>query len=90
MNAHYVIGLDYGTDSVRAILLDAVTAEEVSSSVFYYPRWADGKYCDPSRNQFRQHPMDSLDGLKQTIPNILAAGPKGCEKQVAAISIDTT
>jgi L-ribulokinase len=90
MNAHYVIGLDFGTDSVRAVLIDTTIAEEVSSDVFYYPRWAEGKYCDPTRNQFRQHPLDYLDGLKQTILNTLADGPKDCAKQVAAISVDTT
>ena len=90
MNAHYVIGLDFGTDSVRAVLIDTAAAEEVSSNVFYYPRRAEGKYCDPTYNQFRQHPMDYLDGLKQTILNTLADGPKDCAKQVAAISVDTT
>lgn len=90
MHPNYVIGLDYGTDSVRAVLIDTKTGGEVATDVFYYPRWAKGKYCDPARNQFRQHPLDYLEGLKQTIFNTLAKGPEGCAKQIAAISIDTT
>ncbi len=39
MDAAYVIGVDYGTDSVRSVLIDAYTGKEISSSVFYYPRW---------------------------------------------------
>ena len=51
----YVIGIDYGTDSVRSILVDASNGEEISNSVFYYPRWNEGKYCDAVKNQFRQN-----------------------------------
>ncbi len=90
MGNKYVIGLDYGTDSVRAVLIDSSNGDEVSSDVFYYPRWADQKYCDPVKNQFRQHPKDHLEGLEKTVKNTLTKGPKGCADQVAAISIDTT
>lgn len=90
MNGHYVIGLDYGTDSVRAVLIDTTTGKEAAADVFNYPRWAAGKYCDPTRNEFRQHPLDYLEGLTHTVRNCLASGPDGCANQVAAISIDTT
>ena len=43
----FVIGVDYGTDSVRSIIVNAENGEEVASVVFYYPRWRDGLYCDP-------------------------------------------
>lgn len=90
MSAKYVIGLDYGTDSVRAVVIDTAAGEEVAADVFHYPRWAAGKYCAPANNQFRQHPLDYLEGLRKTVRNALAKGPAGCAKQVAAISIDTT
>ncbi len=85
-----VIGLDYGTDSVRAVLIDAQNGRELSSDVFHYPRWAKGLYCDPAANRFRQHPLDYLEGLEQTIRNVLDKGPKSARDNVAAISVDTT
>ena len=90
MNYNYVIGLDYGTDSVRAVLLDSANGKELASSVFYYPRWADGKYCDAQQHQFRQHPLDYIEGLKSTIKDILVkAGPEAAQ-YVRGISVDTT
>ncbi len=86
----YVIGIDYGTDSVRAVLVDTASGAEVASDVFYYPRWAEGKYCDPAANQFRQHPLDHLEGLETTIKNTLAKAPAGSAEAVVAISVDTT
>src|SRR5580704_595533 len=55
--ASYVIGVDYGTDSVRSIIADTENGKEIASSVFYYPRWKDGLYSDVATNQFRQHPL---------------------------------
>lgn len=85
-----VIGVDYGTDSVRSILVNATTGAEVATSVFYYPRWRDGLYCDPAKNQFRQHPQDYVDGLVTTIKACLQQAGASTSKNVKAISIDTT
>ncbi|GAI88924.1 unnamed protein product, partial [marine sediment metagenome] len=49
----YVIGVDFGTDSVRSVIIDTSNGREISGSVFEYPRWKEGKYCDPAKNQFR-------------------------------------
>ena len=54
----YVIGVDFGTDSVRSIIVNAANGNEVAAAVFNYPRWKDGLYCDASINQFRQHPLE--------------------------------
>ena len=89
-NSAYVIGVDYGTDSVRSILVDALTGNEISTSVFYYPRWKEGKYCNPSINQFRQHPLDYLEGLEQTIKHCLAMAGENVAANVKGISVDTT
>jgi L-ribulokinase len=90
MNTAYVIGVDYGTDSVRSIIVNAANGDEVASDVFYYPRWKDQLYCDASINQFRQHPLDYIEGLEQTIKRcLLQAGPN-IAANIKAISIDTT
>lgn len=86
----YTIGVDYGTDSVRTLLVDAANGNEVSSSIFYYPRWKAGKYCIPLMNQFRQHPLDFIEGLEATILEVLEKAPSGVAENVIAISIDTT
>ncbi len=91
MNKSYVIGVDYGSDSVRSVLVDANSGEEVSLSVFYYPRWKKGAFCDASASQFRQHPLDYIEGLESTITECIAkAGGASIAKDVKAISVDTT
>lgn len=89
-NDRYVIGVDYGTDSVRAVLVNAANGNEVASSVFYYPRWKKGLYCDPAANQFRQHPLDYTEGLEAAIKECLNKAGKEISAGVKAISIDTT
>ncbi|MEA4976439.1 MAG: ribulokinase [Paludibacter sp.] len=88
-DVQYVIGIDYGSDSVRAILVNAANGEELAVSVFEYPRWKKGLYCNPAGNQFRQHPLDYLEGLEFTVREVLKQCP-GAAEQVKAISIDTT
>ncbi|MEO6637092.1 MAG: ribulokinase, partial [Ginsengibacter sp.] len=86
----YVIGVDYGTDSVRSIILDAANGDEIASSVFLYPRWKYGLYCEPGKSQFRQHPLDYVEGLESTIKDCLAKAGNEVAASVKAISIDTT
>ncbi len=86
----YVIGMDYGSDSVRALLVNVETGEEISSSVYHYERWNKGLYCDPANNQFRQHPLDYLVGLESTIKAVLANVPDVTAENVIGISVDTT
>lgn len=86
----YTLGVDYGTDSVRTILVDASNGDEIAGSVFYYPRWKAGKYCDPNNNRFRQHPLDYIEGIEATIKEVLSKAPAGVAENVVAISVDTT
>ncbi|KQR70932.1 ribulokinase [Pedobacter sp. Leaf176] len=89
--ANYVIGVDYGTDSVRSVLVDTANGKEIASSVFLYPRWQKGQYCKPSLNQFRQHPLDYIEGLTHTIKDCInKAGGESIAVLVKGISIDTT
>jgi len=89
-NAKYTIGIDYGTDSVRSLLVNTSSGEEISTSVYYYPRWREGKFCDPTKNQFRQHPGDYLEGLEQTIVGALEPVSGEVRNNIVAISVDTT
>jgi len=86
----YVIGVDYGTDSVRSILVNANNGEEIAAAVFYYPRWKEGKYCNATENQFRQHPLDYVEGLEHTIKSCLQKAGADIAGNVKAISVDTT
>lgn len=85
----YVIGLDYGSDSVRAVLVDVNTGKELASSVHWYQRWLEQKYCDASINQFRQHPLDHIEGLEHTIKTVVSE-TKIAADAVVGICIDTT
>jgi L-ribulokinase len=86
----YVIGLDYGTDSARAVVVNAETGEEMASSVKYYPRWMEGKYCVPTANQYRQHPQDYVDALEFTVKDALSKCPAGTAEKVVGMAFDTT
>lgn len=88
--AKYTIGLDYGTDSVRALIVNAFTGEAISDSVYYYPRWKEGLYCDSSINMFRQHPQDYLQGLEYSVSGALKKVPEGVAANIVGITVDTT
>ena len=86
----FVIGIDYGTDSCRALLVNALTGEEIASSVSFYPRWSKGLYCNPAQNQYRQHPLDYIESMEAAIRNTLAKVSPEVVMQVVGIGFDTT
>src|SRR5688572_28690981 len=86
----FVIGIDYGTDSVRSIIVNARNGEEIAASIYNYPRWRDGLFCNPAKNQFRQHPLDYIEGLEQTVRKCLAQAGEQVRKNIKGISVDTT
>ncbi|RYE27255.1 MAG: ribulokinase, partial [Sphingobacteriaceae bacterium] len=87
----FVIGVDYGTDSVRSVIVNAANGAEMASSVYFYPRWKKALYCDAPANQFRQHPLDYVEGLEFTIKDCLnKTSGKVAAAEIKAISIDTT
>src|SRR5208337_5291170 len=85
-----IIGMDYGTDSVRSVVIDAQTGKELANEVAWYRRWAAGKYCDPAKNMFGQHPLDYIEGMEASVKGALAKVGKKAGTSVAAIGIDTT
>ena len=86
----YVIGVDYGSDSVRTIIADVSNGNEVASSVFHCPRWRDQMYCNANKNQFRQHPLDYMEGLEDTIKRCLQQAGPSVVSNIKAVSVDTT
>src|SRR5690554_3047111 len=84
-----VIGIDYGTDSVRAVLADTA-GSQLAEAVYAYPRWNKGAYCNPSLNQFRHHPLDYLEGLKQSVRSLVSLVPDEDVNKIKGISVDTT
>ncbi|MFV8365734.1 ribulokinase [Flavobacterium sp. XS1P27] len=86
---NYVIGLDYGTDSVRAMLIDTENGHELASNVCQYKRWATKEYCNASTNQFRQHPLDHIEGLEATIKYVVQNSNID-PSLIRSICIDTT
>jgi L-ribulokinase len=90
MTKKYVIGIDYGTDSVRSVVADTSNGKMVGTSVFEYPRWKKGLFCDPSTNLFRQHPLDYLEGLEQSVKGALSGLSTDVIKNIAGITVDTT
>lgn len=90
MSGKYVIGLDYGTDSVRALVVDTGNGETVGTSVFEYPRWKKGMYCDPAENRFRQHPMDYIEGLENSVKGALKDLSRDIIDNIEGITVDTT
>ncbi|MDC7289072.1 ribulokinase [Blautia schinkii] len=89
MGAHYVIGIDYGSDSVRAILVDTQSAKTVDTAVAEYPRWREGRYCNDKISQYRQHPMDYLECLEMILKKLLV-GRRHLATEVVGIAVDTT
>ncbi len=86
----FVIGIDYGTDSVRSVVVDTKNGKISGTSVFEYPRWKKGMYCNPSINQFRQHPLDYIEGLEQSVKGSLNGLPEEVIKNIVGIAVDTT
>lgn len=89
-DSKYVIGLDFGTDSVRALVVNVKNGKEESTHVSYYKRWKQGMYQDASNNIFRHHPLDYLESMQEVITKSLKSMPAGTRENVIAIGIDTT
>lgn len=89
MSNNLVIGIDYGSDSARALLVDAKTGKELALSVKEYPRWKQGMYCDPINYQFRHHPLDYVEVLEYIVNDVISKVP-GSKDNVKALAIDVT
>ncbi len=90
MAEKYVVGVDFGTDSVRSIIVNVKNGKEIASHVSYYKRWTKGLYCNPAKNQFRQHPMDYIEGLKESVKTAVEKAGKDVSENIIGIGVDTT
>ena len=86
----YVIGIDYGTDSCRALVVDSANGREAASAVCPYPRWKKGLYCDARGQRYRQHPLDYTESLETAVRGAVAAIPADRPGEICALAFDTT
>jgi len=94
MSTKYTIGLDYGTNSVRALIVNVADGREVASAVWTYAHGTQGVILSRDPNLARQHPADYVRGAEITIRQALAAARKNVKDfsagQVVGIGVDTT
>jgi L-ribulokinase len=94
MNIKYTIGLDYGTNSVRALMVNIANGAEIAASVWTYAHGTQGVVLSRDPNLARQHPADYLAGAETTIKQALATAKKNVKgftaAQVIGIGVDTT
>lgn len=92
--AKYTIGLDYGTNSVRALVVNVANGAEAGAAVKVYSHGKEGVMLSSDPNLARQHPADYLEGAEVTIREALAAASKTIKgfkpSQVVGIGVDTT
>ncbi len=90
----YTLGIDYGTNSVRALVVDCRDGGELGTCVFNYPSGQQGILLDRSDDQLaRQSPSDYLEGLEKSVLGALAKAaetPGFSPAQVIGIGVDTT
>ena len=91
----YALGLDFGTNSVRALIVDVADGKEVATSIYEYETGKDGIILDPADPHLaRQHPQDYLKGLKVSVRTAMDKAKKTDgdfdADKVIGIGIDTT
>ena len=90
----FALGIDYGTNSVRALIADVASGEEVGTCVFNYPSGKDGIILDDSDANFaRQNPRDYVEGLESSVKGAIseASGVPGFSAdKIVGIGVDTT
>jgi L-ribulokinase len=90
----YTIGLDYGTNSVRTLIVNVANGREVASAVWNYEHGTQGVILSRDPNLARQHPADYVTGAEITIKKALALAKRAVRgfapDQIIGIGVDTT
>lgn len=84
------IGIDFGSDSVRAIAVDARNGEVLGEGMGEYSRWKQRLYCDARQQIFRHHPLDYLEAMEAALHQTLSALDHSQRSSVRAIGVDAT
>jgi L-ribulokinase len=94
MRPAFTLGLDYGTNSVRAVVVDCADGRMLGTGVFAYPSGERGVILDAREPHLaRQNPADYLEGLRESTRAALAeaeAVPGFSRERVIGIGVDTT
>ena len=94
MDPAYAVGLDYGTNSVRAVVVDCADGRTLGTHVFDYPSGAQGILLDARDPHLaRQNPADYVEGIRASVKGALAEAERtaGFERRhVVGIGVDTT
>jgi len=94
MSAKYTIGLDYGTNSVRALIVNTTNGREIATAVWNYTRGREGVILSRDPNLARQHPAEYVTGTEATIKKAIAIAKRTVRgfnpNQIIGIGIDTT
>jgi L-ribulokinase len=94
VSTKYTIGLDYGTSSVRALIVNVTSGAEVGTAVWGYGHGTQGVILSRDPNLARQHPGDYIRGAKITIKQALADAKSNVRgfraEQVVGLGVDTT
>ena len=94
MGESYTIGVDFGTNSVRAAVFDCSNGAEAGSTVFPYPTGDRGVILDPrDHNLARQDPGDYLEGLEGSVREAVKAASDHSgftKRKIVGIGVDTT
>ena len=85
-----VIGLDFGSDSVRCLIVDAADGRTYGTAVAEYPRWKAGLYSDASACQYRQHPLDYLESMEKCVREAMEGVSGEVREGLAGMSFDMT
>src|SRR5215213_5668293 len=90
----FTLGIDYGTNSVRALVVRCADGAELGSAVVNYPSGHHGVLLDPrDHNLARQHPGDYLYGLEKSVRAAIAGAKKRrgfSVAEIVGIGVDTT